>query len=101
MVKIIGTDSVYPVMVHIQSYAFAAMAMEGRRSQDWRVGAGKTPVCHGRQGKTSRLRLKGLPGAAAGQLTIDTASAKSRLILGTSMTDFTRQVGKPLTSWVF
>lgn len=61
MVAIIGTDSVYPVMVHIQSYAFA----EGRRTQDWRVGAGKTPVCHGRQGKTSRLRLKGLPWAAA------------------------------------
>lgn len=70
MVTIIGTDSVYPVMVHIQSYAFAAMAMGGRRTQDWRVGAGKTPVCHGRQGKTSRLRFKGLPSAAAGQQTL-------------------------------
>ena len=31
MVTIIGADSVYPVMVHIQSYAFAAMAMEGAK----------------------------------------------------------------------
>lgn len=100
MVTIIGTDSVYPVMVHIQSYAFA----EGRRTQDWRVGAGKTPVCHGRQGKTSRLRLKGLPRAAASQQTINTAPASSLLILRAPSTDVTRQVGQvgePLTFWVF